>query len=88
MNLLLLPKEIEDLINEFNIEHRPQMKLIMNQLLFRHKKRMCIDELCINCGNYKDEQYTTYIICRKYTFCGEWCKYNVETDIRKSYKKH
>ena len=86
MNLLLLPKELEDLIGEFNVEHKPQMQVVMKQLLLHHKKRACIYELCANCGSYKVEKYTTYIMWRKYTFCGELCQYDGETDIRKSYR--
>jgi hypothetical protein len=33
MNLLLLPKQLQDLINEFNVEHRPLMRVVMNELL-------------------------------------------------------
>ena len=86
MNLLLLPKELEDLIGEFNVEHKPQMQVVMKQLLLHHKKRACIYELCANCGSYKVEKYTTYIMWRKYTFCGEWCQYDTEYYLKKSYR--
>jgi hypothetical protein len=87
MNLLLLPKNIQDLIGEYNVEHRPQMRLILEQLLEKYKIRLRENTFCINCGDYADERYTTYIFWNKYTFCGGWCQFDVERDIRKSSRK-
>ena len=30
MNVLLLPQELQNLISEFNVEHRPKMNLVFN----------------------------------------------------------
>ena len=37
MNLLLLPTELQNLISEFNVEHRPIMRLVMNELIIKYK---------------------------------------------------
>ena len=86
MNLLLLPKELQDLISEFNVEHRPKMRVILNELLLTHNERMDISNYCENCGCDSDEIYSTYIFWHKYTFCGDWCRYDTESSIRKNYK--
>jgi hypothetical protein len=86
MNLLLLPTELRDLINEFNVEHRPIMRVVMNELLVKYKQRAENDKYCVGCGNYSDERYSNYIFWCKYSFCGEWCRYDTESDIRKNYK--
>jgi hypothetical protein len=31
MKMLLLPKELQDLISEYNVEHRPTMRVVMNE---------------------------------------------------------
>ncbi len=88
MNLLLLPKELQVLISEFNIEHRPIMLLVMNELIIKCKERDDNDKYCSNCGSYyTEQQYSSYIFWHKYEFCGEWCKYDTEYNIRKSYKR-
>lgn len=86
MNLLLLPKELQVLISEFNVEHKPIMRLVMNELLVKYKERIDNDTYCVNCGNLADEQYSTYIFWHKYEFCGERCIYDTERDMRKTCK--
>jgi hypothetical protein len=101
MNLLLLPKELQDLVGEFNVEHRPKMKLVTNELFKKHHgTKMCVvihellentelitDTLCFYCGNYADEYYTKNILWCEYTFCGDRCQYEAEKDVRKNYTK-
>ena len=88
MNLLLLPKQLQDLISEFNVEHRPMMRVVMNELnrywIWRNEK----DKDCVNCFNDADEQYSKYILWKKYNFCGEWCRHDLEYHIRKSYRHY
>jgi hypothetical protein len=86
MNLLLLPKELQDLISGFNVEHRPIMRVVMNELLVKYKERVNNDKYCFSCSSYSDERYSTYIFWCKYSFCGEWCKYDTESDMRKGYR--
>ena len=76
MNLLLLPKELKDLINEFNVEHRPKMKVVLNELLVKHNE--LTQNVCSNCGCHANKKYLTYIFWRKYKFCSEWCRYDIE----------
>jgi hypothetical protein len=86
MNLLLLPKELQDLIGEFNVEHRFKTRVVLNQLLEKHNNRIIIDSVCINCGDCTDENYTMYIYWCKYTYCGEWCQ-NDGATMFKNYRK-
>ena len=83
MNLLLLPKQLQDLISEFNVEHRPLMQGVMNELLIKYEEKIENDKYCDNnCGNYAEEQYSTYIYWHKYNFCGNWCRCDREYHIR------
>ena len=85
MNLLLLPKHLQDLISDFNVEHRPLMRLVMNELLINYEERTENDKYCDNnCGNYAEEQYSTYIFWHKYNFCGGWCRCDREYHIRRT----
>jgi len=87
MNLLLLPKQLQDLISEFNVEHRPLMKVVMNELLIKYEHRIENDKYCVNCNCCAEEQYSTYIYWHKYNFCGEWCSYDTEYHIRKTLRR-
>jgi len=85
----MLPKEIQILISEFNPEHRPKMKNVLEELLKETKIRNYIDTICGNCGDelYSDEREETYILWKKYTFCCKYCRYETEEDIRKSFRR-
>ena len=88
MNVLLLPKELQNLIGEFNVEHRPNMQLIMNELLEKHNSRIITECFCRNCGDAnRNTNYTTYIFWCKYIFCGLFCQHSGERSIRK-YAQH
>jgi len=50
MNLLLLPKELQVLISEFNVEHRPIMRVLMRELLVKYKQCTDNDKYCLGCG--------------------------------------
>jgi hypothetical protein len=84
MNLLLLPKELQVLISEFNVQHRPVMRLVMNELLVKYKERTNNDKYCLGCGDLSDKQYFTYIYWRKYSFCGALCRYDIEYIMRRN----
>jgi hypothetical protein len=87
MNLLLLPKELQVLISEFNVHHRSNMKVVMNELLINHQEKIEFYKKCCNCDEHSDEEYSIYIMWRKFHFCGVWCQYDTEKEIRKRYKK-
>jgi hypothetical protein len=87
MNLLLLPKALQDLIGEFNVEHRPLMQVVMDELNRYWIWRIEKDKDCVNCGNDAEEQYSTYIFWHKYNFCGGWCKSDTEYHIRKTLRR-
>ena len=87
MNLLLLPKEIQILIGEYNIEHRPRMRRVMNELIDKHTERIEYKHVCVTCDNSADEQYAKVIFWNTYSFCSEYCCYDWESDMRKSYNR-
>jgi hypothetical protein len=87
MNLCLLPKELQDLIGEFNVEHRQLMRLTTNELLEKHKRRIITDSFCRNCGDdNRNTNYTRYIYWCKYVFCDLFCQYSGERSIRSYYQ--
>ena len=87
MNLLLLPKELQDLIGEFNVEHRTQMRLVTNELFEKHNHRIITELFCRNCGDANtNTNYTTYIFWCKYIFCGLFCQAMGERSIRTYYR--
>ena len=87
MNLLLLPKALQVLISEFNVEHRPLMQVVMDELNRYWIWRIEKDKYCVNCGCDADEHYSNYILWHKYNFCGEWCSYDTEYHIRKTLRR-
>lgn len=87
MNLLLLSKHLQDLVSEFNVEHRLLMRVVMNELILKYKDRIENDKYCVNCGNYAEEEYSKYIFWHKYTFCGGWCSHDTEYHIRKTLRR-
>jgi len=58
-----LPKVIQDYINEFNVDHRPLMKLVCEDI-----KYICCDN---DCGTFMKRQYIYY---GYEVFCSKWCK--------------
>jgi hypothetical protein len=87
MKLVLLPKHIQDLISEFNVEHMPLMRVVMNELIIKYRDRVDNDKYCVNCGNDAEEEYSTYIYWHKYNFCGGWCQSDKEYHIRKTLRR-
>ena len=86
MNRNLLPQVLQDLIGEFNVEHRPQMQLIMNELIEHHNTRIITECFCRNCGDANiNTNNTRYIFWCKYIFCGLFCQTMGEKSIRKYY---
>jgi len=80
MNIKLLPRVLQDLIGEFNVEHRPKMKLVLEELMEYYT--------CMNCSSdFYDKRYTKTILSNKFVFCSKWCMDEMEHHIRKSYRK-
>jgi RNA binding exosome subunit len=84
MNLNLLPKELQILIGEFNVEHRPLMRLVMNELIERNYHSFKYYSSCERCGDYSDEKYSIYLFWQKHKFCSEYCQLNGKEDIRRN----
>jgi hypothetical protein len=74
MKLLLLPKEVENLIGEFNVEHRPKMREVMDELSYYYKYFQCY-----NCDNYSrridPETVIIYSYCERF-YCSMDCCYD------------
>ena len=67
--IILLPKEIQDLINEFNVEHRPNMKPVFQVI-------RSLDLKCFTCDAYlydKPVEDIVYIMKRVFV-CSENCE--------------
>lgn len=88
MDLSLLPTEIQILISEFNIEHRPKMKIVMDELTKKTKKHKYINNICRNCGDklYNNRE-ETYILWKKYIFCCTHCRFHTEDAIRRGFRR-
>jgi hypothetical protein len=100
-----LPKELQHMVHEYNTEHRPLMRNVMNQLLLRlvHNELFWEHEMgdlpflqdeitCDSCGigisECENFEYPSCdIMFNNYSFCCGYCKWDVEYDIRKSYKR-
>lgn len=62
-----LPKVIQDLVFECNVEHRSQMKIVLDQLVyFIH---------CVNCGKLIDPSILNKVNC-----CSSTCMYQLRDD--------
>jgi len=88
MNLHLLPKDLQILISEFNVEHRPIMRVVMNELNRYWMLRIEKEKECDVCGKNSKEEYSKNILWRRYHFCGDYCMYEREYYLRKSYREY
>ena len=89
IDLSLLPNEIKILIYEYNVDHRPKLKLVLNELVTECNIRSYIDNICLNCGDeLSDGQLIrTYILWKKYTFCCLRCNFETDDAIRRSFRR-
>jgi hypothetical protein len=87
MNLHLLPKDIQNLIGEFNVEHRPKMRIIMDELLIKQEEFIYRYYICHECGLRLngDKKYSKYMNLTRYSFCSEECFNDTEMTMYKSY---
>ena len=84
MNVLLLPQELQNLISEFNVEHRPKMNLVFNELLLNHENIIFNDNHCNYCRAPPYEKFTRFVLWKKYKkykFCSGWCSFNHIYDL-------
>jgi hypothetical protein len=85
----LLPKEIQILIDEYNVQHRSIMKLVMNELLEECSIRNDSHNICENCQDnlYNNNIIEVYIMWKKFSFCSLRCEFETDDYIRKSYRR-
>lgn len=77
MNIQLLPREIQILISEYNVDHRPKMNMVLDELLERFVE-YDYTYRCYNCGSNADPEYTINNLWGVYDFCGLECSIDSE----------
>jgi hypothetical protein len=100
--ILSLPQVLQDLIAEYNVDHRPQMFPVYRQIMQRnHAPRMqhvfqemsqTVDryhaDRCDNCMNYVDNyEHTHQLFNDMLVYCSAWCMNESIYDIRKQMKR-
>lgn len=81
-----LPKEIMDIINEYNAEHREAYKKVLEELMEIYDSY----DICSNCGmdieNEKSKQiyYRSY---KRHVACSSYCMWEINYDFRKALRK-
>jgi hypothetical protein len=78
-----LPQYIKNLISEFNVDHRDQMKPVLIELLKKTYEMQFYEYACWYCDKPKRNNNTnTFIFTsfrdRRYTFCSPACLINGE----------
>ena len=73
-----LPKELQDIISTYNVEHRKQMKLVCQELQ-RVK--------CYYCNNYVNKINVVYntTLFDEVKYCSYFCSYRHEHQLRQEY---
>lgn len=68
----ILPNEIQDLINEYNVNHRPLMRKVLNELT-QYGNTRCLCNKIITCND--EFQYEGLYIYpwKKYIYCSSEC---------------
>ena len=100
--ILSLPQVLQDLIAEYNVDHRPQMYPVYLQIMQRnHAPRMqhvfqemsqTVDrydaDRCDNCMNCVDNyEYTHQLFDDTLVYCSSWCMDDSVYYIRKQMKR-
>lgn len=82
--------EITDICNKLRTipldQDQSWLKISMHsQLLHAIHRREMEQSVCYNCGNESNPECERSIFWRNYAFCSNWCQYDIESDIRKSW---
>tara|TARA_X000000950_G_scaffold200653_1_gene241579 strand:- start:143 stop:460 length:318 start_codon:yes stop_codon:yes gene_type:complete len=96
----LLPEELQIEVHEYNVEHRPMMKQVLDELKSEYNYYYTIlpfaydiyDTYCdgYDCQNkYNDdfEYKQCEFLGNTFNFCCGYCQWDVTYDIRKSYRR-
>jgi hypothetical protein len=75
--ILLLPREIQDIIHEFNVEHRPMMKTVFQVI-------RSLDFRCVTCDTYlNDKPNEDIVYIMKKTFvCSNKCEIIARKELK------
>lgn len=84
-----LPKEIQNIIFEYNVEHRKHMKEIFNEY-FKIIYNNC--KICNKSIVYDTFYYVDYFIYKKYNISYHWCSgycfySDIDRNLKDNYKK-
>lgn len=82
----LLPKDIQIIIDEYNVEHRKHMNNVLHELLYSASLLCCNNEICEKMIFKAECVYSTYR-GNVYSFCNNDCEGYGMWSIRYEYKK-
>jgi hypothetical protein len=82
----LLSKEIQIIIDEYNVVHRTNMNSVLNEMLYNASYVCCNNEICEKMI-LKAECITTMYIGTEYCFCNDDCNGYGMWSIRYDYRK-
>jgi len=74
-----LPKEIIDIIHEYNVDHRPAYNKVLEELLERQHE-------CCNCGEYIPDDTRSkkfYRSYKRFVVCSSYCMWETNYDARR-----
>ena len=77
-----LPKELMDIIHEYNADHRPMFNKVLQELMDQFEEY----DTCYNCGEYimnENTKVTYFRSCKKYAACNSYCMWEINYDFRK-----
>ena len=88
-DILPLPKELIDIIYEYNPSHREQLQIVMHELKFIDSLNEIIDlgTHCEECDSFMSPDYefiSNYRHSAK--LCSSYCQWTMDYDIRKYIK--
>lgn len=83
-----LPKELIDMIYEFNPDHRSQLNNVLDELEVKIPEYGTY--ICHTCDYEIEKEDIIESICLGYqgVYCSEYCRWDSEYDIRKELKRN
>ena len=86
--LIALPQVLQDLIGEFNPQHRIQLNEVLLQLRYVQHANYTCGNLDCNVYLYNKHFIIKNILFSNYKFCCEYCSEIGEDSIRYHYREH
>jgi hypothetical protein len=79
--------KIETLTPQVNPDLAWQRMAMHSELLHAHHTREIEQKTCKNCGDTSNPDCASSIFWKNYSFCSSRCQWELESDIRKSWRK-